>query len=67
MDKVGGAVEPVDTRHVEANKAFTMLGHSYSPGDPVDVSSLPDHKVSQLLNQRFLRPVKGVGDGDTVS
>lgn len=41
---------------VEANKAFKMNSVSYKPGDPVDVSNLPDHKVSQLLNQRILRP-----------
>lgn len=39
-----------------AFKAFTMGGRDYKPGDPVNVSHLPDHKVKQLLNQRYLRP-----------
>lgn len=42
----------------EANKAFRMLGRDYLPGDPVDVSELQEHKVSQFLNQRILRPAR---------
>lgn len=42
----------------EANKAFTLCGRELKPGDPVDVSDLPDHKVGQLLNQRKIRPMK---------
>ena len=51
-------MEPVvqEVRSVEAAKAFTMRGTPYLPGDPVDVSDLPDWKVSQMLNQRLLRP-----------
>lgn len=49
--------QPAETlRQVEANKDFTMFGNEYKVGDPVDVSRLSDHKVSQLLNQRYLRP-----------
>lgn len=39
-----------------ANKAFPMRGKNYLPGDKVNVKDLADHKVSQLLNQRFIRP-----------
>lgn len=47
-----------DIRNVEANKKFRMRGVDYKPGDPVDVSELADHKISQMLNQRMLRPKK---------
>lgn len=40
-----------------ANKTFTMRGKAYKPGDPIDVTGLPELKVKQLLNQRYLRPV----------
>jgi hypothetical protein len=43
-------------RDLVANKQVTIGGVSYLPGDPVDVSKLADHKVSQLLRQRILRP-----------
>lgn len=43
-------------RNVEAGKAFSMRGTDYKPGDPVDVSELDPHKVTQLLNRRILRP-----------
>lgn len=39
-----------------ANKTFTMYTVEYKPGDPVDTSKLLDHKVKQLLRQRYLRP-----------
>lgn len=39
-----------------ANKRVSLGGHDYTPGDPIDVSGLPDHKVSQLLRLRILRP-----------
>lgn len=39
-----------------ANKPFRMEGIDYQPGDPVDVSHLPEHKVGQLMRQRYLRP-----------
>lgn len=42
----------------EANKRMEIQGATYDPGDRIDVSGLPDHKVGQLLNQRFIRPVK---------
>lgn len=41
---------------VKANKAFTLSGTTYRPGDPVDASKLPEGKVKQLLAQRYLRP-----------
>lgn len=41
---------------VVANRVMTIGDKQYKPGDPVDVSKLPVHKVSQLLNQRRLRP-----------
>lgn len=47
---------PLRTGKVFAIKAFTMRGVSYQPGDPVDTTELPDHKVGQLLNQRYMRP-----------
>lgn len=50
-------------RAVVAVKPFRMFGVDYKPGDPVDVSHLPDHKVGQLMNQRYLRPV----DPDTAA
>lgn len=48
-------MDMTDTQFV-ANKVFTMWGRPYLPGDPVDVSHLPGHKIGQLLNQRYLRP-----------
>lgn len=41
---------------VVANKSFRMFGVDYLPGDPVDVRHLTEHKVGQLLSQRYLRP-----------
>lgn len=35
-----------------------MAGRAVSPGDHVDVSALPVHKLGQLLNQRFIQPIK---------
>lgn len=50
-------MEPeVDIRNVEAAKPFRLGGKEYGKGDSVDVTGLPDHKISQLLNQRFIRP-----------
>ena len=43
-------------REFEASKKFAMGGATFCPGSLVDVSSLPDHKVSQLLNQRYIQP-----------
>lgn len=39
-----------------AAKAFVMFGKHYSRGDRVDLSHLPQHKVSQLLDQRYIQP-----------
>lgn len=41
---------------VVANRAQTIGNRVYEAGDVVDVSKLPAHKVTQLLNQRRLRP-----------
>lgn len=51
-------MEPLnpEVRSVVAGKMFTMFGVNYQPGDPVDISHLSDWKVTQLLNQRYLRP-----------
>ena len=43
---------------VIAIKNFVMQGKEYKAGDTVDVSSLPASKVSQLLDQRWIRPVE---------
>lgn len=56
MRRVDTPVPDFDFRDVVANKRFTMAGHEYKVGDPVDVASLPDHKVQQFLDQRILRP-----------
>jgi hypothetical protein len=48
----------INSQIYEAAKAFSMGGRDYRPGDPIDVSDLPDHKVGQLLNQRYIRPIK---------
>ena len=50
-------------RNVETNKVFAMKGTSYKPGDRVDVSGLDSHKVTQLLNQRVLRPANPKSPG----
>ncbi len=50
------ATVATDFRSVAANRAFTMRGVDYKPGDPVDVTGLSDFKISQLLNQRMFRP-----------
>lgn len=42
----------------EANKKIRVGSVDYKPGDLVDVSEMPDHKISQFLNQRLLRPAK---------
>ena len=39
-----------------AAKAFILFGKQYREGDPVDVSHLPEYKVRQLLDQRYLQP-----------
>lgn len=44
------------TIEYEANKTMVVGGVSYAPGDPFDISKLPDHKVGQFLNQRLIRP-----------
>lgn len=55
--KVDTTLAHLEVRRVAANKKFTMQGKEYEPGDEVDVKGLPDHKISQLLNQRYLRPL----------
>lgn len=47
----------VNNVKVEAAKRLKLRGVSYEPGDPVKTEGLPDHKIYQLLNQRFIRPV----------
>lgn len=42
-----------------AVRSGTFCGVPYEPGEEVDVSTLPDHKISQLLDQRRLRPGRG--------
>lgn len=56
---MASAVKVPDT--VVASKAFTIGTRSYAAGDTVDVSSLPTHKVTQLLQQRYLRPSNNPG------
>lgn len=46
----------------EAAKRFRTGGVDYVPGDRFDTSEMPDHKVGQLLNQRYIRPVASMGD-----
>lgn len=50
----GGTSETGKT--VIAIKPFRMFGIDYKVGDTVDVSHLPDHKIGQLMNQRYFRP-----------
>jgi hypothetical protein len=40
----------------EASKTFTIFGKNYKPGDPFDETTILPNKLSQLLNQRYLRP-----------
>lgn len=55
----------LDTAY-EVNKKTEIRGVEYLPGDPIDVSWMPEHKVGQLLNQRFIRPARPVEpDPDT--
>lgn len=49
---------------VIANKPFRMFGINYEAGDVVDVSHLPDHKVGQLMNQRYIRPMPPMPPAD---
>jgi hypothetical protein len=42
-------------RQLVAIKTFTMGGTNYNRGDVVDVTGLSPAKVSQLLDQRWLR------------
>jgi len=39
-----------------ACKQLNLRGVPYRRDEIVDVSELPEYKVSQLLNQRFIRP-----------
>lgn len=50
-----------------ASKVFTMRGVNYSPGDTVDVSELPNHKITQFLNQRYIRPAPTEPAGEPVA
>lgn len=43
-----------------AGKLLMLRGVQYMPGDPVDVSFLPEHKIQQFLSQRLLRPIHPV-------
>jgi hypothetical protein len=45
------------SRKYVACRRFSMLEAYYEPGEEVDVEQLPDHKVQQLLRQRYIRPV----------
>lgn len=51
-----GTSDPTAMQYA-AGKALMLRGVQYQPGDPVDVSFLPEHKIQQFLNQRLLRPV----------
>ena len=44
------------SREYRAAKAFSMRGADYEVGDRVDMSELPEVKISQLLDQRYIRP-----------
>lgn len=46
----------VTTSPYIALRDFSMQGETYTKGQPVDVTRLPDRKLQQMLNQRFLRP-----------
>lgn len=56
MEAIISEEAPLATKKVIAGKPFKLNGKSYNRGDSVNVTDLPDHKISQLLNQRFLRP-----------
>lgn len=47
----------IDNVKVEAAKTFQLRGVEYKAGDPVKTAGLPDAKIYQLLNQRFIRPI----------
>lgn len=40
-----------------ANREFKMKGKTYKSGEVVDLKGLPPQKISQLLDQRWLRPI----------
>ena len=46
----------------EVNKAMVVGGVSYIPGDLFDHTMLPEHKVSQFLRQRLIRPRSAVNN-----
>lgn len=41
---------------VIAARDFKLNGIEYKRGETVDVTAVPDYKVNQLLNQRYLKP-----------
>lgn len=45
-------------RHV-VHKTFTGGGDERGHGEVVDTSSWPDHRITQLEDQRFLEPLHG--------
>lgn len=47
-------VPPIEA--VVATRDVTLAGRTYAKGERVDTSSVSDHKVRQLLNQRILAP-----------
>jgi hypothetical protein len=56
MDLKSGSASAIKDTAYEACRSFSTMGKTYSPGDPFDISGLPDHKVGQLLNRRYIRP-----------
>lgn len=46
----------VTSKEFLALKEFKLKDKLYKPGNPVDVKNLPDTKINQLLDQRWIRP-----------
>jgi hypothetical protein len=57
-----GTSEAIRTTTYVVAKSKVIGGRPYAPGDPFDISQLDDHKVSQLLAQRIIRPVMSQPD-----
>lgn len=52
-----GTVEGVNRADYAAGRKWTDGDKTYEPGEIVDVSNLPPHKIEQFLRQRLLVPV----------
>lgn len=58
------AIDPgtIGNYQYASTRSQTIGGIQYEKDAPVDTSSLPDHKISQFLRQRLIRPINNSPD-----